>query len=336
MDITNKQRINDMSFLVITYNQKDYILNTLMSVLHQTQQFFSDMTTQLVIADDASDDGSQQIIEDWIEKNRIYFSEINYVRNCINQGVCNNITNGIKTLNSKYVKLVAGDDILPVTSIRNIVYKLKKYDIVMGIPIYFNAEKKEQELLKKQYEREMIHVVARVLFEKNKSFKKRIDRALFIHAPSAVFRTSILKNEQLLSFITSYKHIDDYSMLYKLGVLNPNIKFEFVPDICILYRRTSGSIYLRWYNEFISDKKRLAKTIMLDKKTSLYNQIVKLEEVIIYSFGNKKLHVYGIPDYWIRKIGIYSNIIKAKKIILLANNDIEKNNKYIETLYRET
>lgn len=322
-----------LSFLAVVYNQKDYILDALNSILYQARNFFKNWAIQLVIADDASDDGTSEIIDKWLKDNGDNFKQVKHIRNDVNRGVCSNITNGIEALEGKYTKMIAGDDIFPVTSIRPIIEELENADIVMGIPIYFNADQKSGELLEKHYDREILHTIARVLFEKNKSFKRRIDRSSFAHTSSLAYRTNLLKNKSVISFIREFKYMEDYSMLYKIASINPLVRFKFKPQIAILYRRTSGSIIIHSYEGLVHDKVKLAKIILHDKDASLLAKIVKAEEIMIYGVRNKWIHSHAMPDYYVRKLGLYWNIRKAYKIVVNLKNDIHTNKHYIESLY---
>lgn len=323
----------DLSFLAVIYNQKRYVLGMLTSILYQAESFFADWKLQLVIADDASNDGTSEIVDRWITDNRGKFGQIKYVRSDVNRGVCVNITNGIEALEGKYVKMIAGDDLFPVTSIRPVIQELSNADIVMGLPLYFNVDQDADKILRNHYEKETLHIAARSLFESSKSFKVRIDRSCFVHTSSMAYRTKIIKNKDVVQFIRKFKYMEDYAMLYKIAEVNPQIEFKFIPSISTLYRRTDGSIILHAYSGLIQDKKNLAKIILHDKKTPLFVKIVKVEEMIAYSINNRWIHVYGIPDYYLRKFGTYKNMRRAKRMVYELQNDIIKNRNYIESLY---
>ena len=65
-----------ISFMVITYNQKDLILYTLESIKYQVCNFLSDYCIQLVVTDDCSCDGTPEVVYKWIERNKDIFDAV--------------------------------------------------------------------------------------------------------------------------------------------------------------------------------------------------------------------------------------------------------------------
>ena len=91
------------SVCVITYNQENYISQTLDSILSQEHNY----SYEIVIGDDCSTDGTRQVIERYVQK---YPSIIKPLYNEKNLGLIKNYFNVIKHCAGKYIMECAGDD----------------------------------------------------------------------------------------------------------------------------------------------------------------------------------------------------------------------------------
>ena len=91
------------SVAVITYNQEQYISQTLDSILNQQH----DYKYEIVIGEDCSTDNTKKIIEEYVEK---YPDIIKPLYNNPNKGLINNYFNVINHCQGKYIMECAGDD----------------------------------------------------------------------------------------------------------------------------------------------------------------------------------------------------------------------------------
>ncbi|WP_405223466.1 glycosyltransferase [Dokdonia sp. Asnod1-B02] len=91
-----------LSVFVLCYNQEDYILQTIKSILTQKTNFPFD----IVISDDASTDGTSEICENLA----LAYSNIKYIRRKGNLGLMANFVETAKELKGKYVAICDGDD----------------------------------------------------------------------------------------------------------------------------------------------------------------------------------------------------------------------------------
>lgn len=92
-----------ITYIVFSYNQKDYIESALESI--EVQSISID---QLIIADDGSKDGTKIIIEKFIKKSKI--KKIDYLDSNKNIGFIASFNNAIKESNGDYIFIQAGDD----------------------------------------------------------------------------------------------------------------------------------------------------------------------------------------------------------------------------------
>ncbi len=92
----------DIAVVVATYNQAEYVPETLDSVLAQSHQ-----PSQIVVTDDGSVDGTQDVIEEYAKR---YPDTIVPVLGDENRGIAKNFNAGLRAVSSDAVTFLAGDD----------------------------------------------------------------------------------------------------------------------------------------------------------------------------------------------------------------------------------
>ena len=107
-----------VSIFSLTYNHVNYINEFMESVLSQTYTNW-----ELIIGDDASTDGSQEILLKYKKK---YPDKIKLILNKKNVGITQNSINVLKGCRGKYITLVATDDLMSPTKIEKQVEVLEK------------------------------------------------------------------------------------------------------------------------------------------------------------------------------------------------------------------
>ncbi|MFT5253366.1 MAG: glycosyltransferase involved in cell wall biosynthesis [Flavobacteriales bacterium] len=92
-----------VTIICLCYNQEDYVLESLSSVLNQDYP-----SLELIIVDDCSTDNSKSVIEKWL----IDFPQIQFITNSINLGSTKSFNKALKKANGKYIIDLAADDVL--------------------------------------------------------------------------------------------------------------------------------------------------------------------------------------------------------------------------------
>lgn len=78
------------TFVTITYNHEKYIIEHLESIKYQIENFSKGKQVNLVISDDGSMDNTMLYAQQWIERNKYLFSEVELLTSEKNQGIIKN------------------------------------------------------------------------------------------------------------------------------------------------------------------------------------------------------------------------------------------------------
>lgn len=106
-----------------TYNSCNYLKETIHIALDQIKLLDN---VELLICDNASNDGTQLLIEAYVKK---FPSIIRYIRHQSNLGVDKNFWSVIKNAKGEYVHLLADDDYYNQNSIKRILDKISIYNL---------------------------------------------------------------------------------------------------------------------------------------------------------------------------------------------------------------
>ena len=162
------------------YNSKDFILDTLNSIIHQTYKNW-----RLVLIDDNSNDGTSELITDFIN-NKINKKKIVVIKNNKNKGQAYSRNLALKYCNSEYVAFIDSDDLWE----KNKLKKQIKYMIDYGYSFTYSDYK----TLKKN----KIKIIKTPIFFDYKSFIKNT---------SIATSTMILKKNILIQYIFHFLHL---------------------------------------------------------------------------------------------------------------------------------
>lgn len=94
-----------VSIFCLSYNQADFIIESLESIKSQTFQDF-----ELLIIDDFSKDNSVQVIDVWINNNEQI--NVTFIKHTENKGICKSLNELLHFSKGKYIQMLALDDII--------------------------------------------------------------------------------------------------------------------------------------------------------------------------------------------------------------------------------
>ena len=211
-----------VSVVIVCYNAERYIIEAMDSVKNQTYQ-----NIELIITDDCSNDDTYSICEKWIENNAERFRNVILTRTGKNSGVAVNINNGCKKTNGEWIKLMAGDDLLP----RDVIEKNIKYVTENKIE-YICCSKSlsfvERDGMKKCVDIKPDYYTEKVFNMDAKSQYKKMLYEYVILLPTTAFISNRLF-EKIGYFDEKFPEIEDYPFFLKIG--ENGIKINYNPSL---------------------------------------------------------------------------------------------------------
>lgn len=238
----------DFTFVVITYNHEDYVLEHLESIAHQIQSHGDSYTFQLIVADDASGDKTLPLVEHWLQSHASLFVDVQIHTQPSNLGTCHNYTKVWEHVRGKLCKLTAGDDVYSCENLLAEWWRLQDHDVWSGYPLhlidgqldwpkFFNA-----------------NMVASNRIYARSNYMKRLLGISFSHTPSIMFSTRVLRDAVIRDFVRQFAVTEDYPLHVKMAERLSPMSFAQSPLVHIYYRRTAGSTYIVRSASFNKDK----------------------------------------------------------------------------------
>lgn len=115
-----------VTVVIPCYNDKEYIIETLNSVLNQTFKDF-----EIIIVDDGSDDETKHFLEE------IQLSKVSLIRQS-NKGLSAARNIGIQKAKSDFLLIIDADDTVDVSFLEKAISILKKHDHIGAVSSYCN------------------------------------------------------------------------------------------------------------------------------------------------------------------------------------------------------
>lgn len=304
------------TFGVITYNQEKYILETLESIKYQIQNFGENINFKLVISDDCSKDDTILYVHRWVEKNANLFVEMKIFTSDTNQGVVRNYEKMLGGINTKYYKVIAGDDLFSNNNLFDYLNLLKDFDIVTYFPFYLTEGKI-------YYDKNRIY---KMFINKDRDrdyYLKEIKKGGLFHTPSTFYNEELYTSE-VKDFVHNFKLFEDDPRWYMFIKVNKNIKIKFILEPLIIYRvhgmSISNSTNTTLARDFSNELNMLRRKYYQDE-TSIILKIY----ILLQIFSEKIKLKYFKPINYFIKLDTVCN-----KIMLLKSKKIKNQKKIIE------
>lgn len=216
---------------LLTYNHEDYIEDALGGILAQDYE-----NIELIILDDASTDRTVEVIDSYrieLEKRFVRVLDISNGRNCGN--IPHNLNRMIKKAKGKFIKLIAGDDILApkcISSLKNTLLAHPECGMAYGNGYYVDDN----------YKNGMPVDITRKVYLYRKSgvetgdMLRKLMMGNFILAPSVMMDVSIYRNYGLYDETIPFEDYEFWLRICK------KTKFYYVDQCLVFYRRGDNAI----------------------------------------------------------------------------------------------
>ena len=198
-----------VTIFVITYNSSEFILEALDSVKNQTYH-----NIELVISDDCSSDNTVPLCKEWLEKNQNRFIKTVLLTSERNTGVAPNCNRAIEVSTGRWLKVLAGDDVLLSDSIENYVNFIQHHPhvkIVFGKLDFFGIEKDLVLSVKDNYEKNCYPLI------KDQNVKKQyrnILKKMYVPGPGLFFNKKLW--EEIGGYNENYSMAEEYPFTFEI------------------------------------------------------------------------------------------------------------------------
>lgn len=220
-----------VSVAVLTYNSREFVLDTLESIFNQT---YKDI--ELIVSDDASKDDTISIVRSWCETNRVKerFIDLKIITVPINTGIPSNYNRCINTASGEWIKTIAGDDALMPNCIEDNLYHISKDRSIKVLFSYLR-------IYKNSFKESNFSRISPGTFPSNiitpeitaqEQYSKLLDGDKIPFTPSL-----FLNRKALLSAGLPKEHLFSEDYQTKLNLTRSGFKLHFFEKETVLYRQ---------------------------------------------------------------------------------------------------
>lgn len=206
------------SIVITVFNQKAYVEQSIKSAIEQSYS-----NVQVVVVDDGSTDGSDELIK------KKFGSEITFIRQK-NLGPSSSLNTGLKQANGEFIAIMAGDDVSEPDRISKQINNLQATmsDVTCSYPHLINElgdglPDSSFPIFYGTFDRfnDPVFLLNKLFFKGN-----------FICAPSIMLKKNVLDVNKL--FHESLIYLNDYA--YWITAVSKGLKFNFSADRIVKYR----------------------------------------------------------------------------------------------------
>lgn len=284
-DSTNEFENPLVTILIITYNSSEFIWETLESAKNQDYK-----NIELIISDDGSTDETIEVIKAWGDQNFKHFVNAKLVTTEINTGITANCNRGLREANGKWIKLIAGDDILADFCISENLHFISKNNftpklVISQVTTFTDSDSIDHSNVQPRSQKEIFR--SDVTAERQHYL---LIRGTFILGSSAFYNRDVLT--EMGGFNEEFRSLEDYPTF--LYFTKKGFKLFFLPKSTVYYRRHQNAVgvlkqkevlapyYLDISNLMVRYGKRSSNSLLY--ANSLWNQWFIRK---IFKFGNK-------------------------------------------------
>lgn len=261
-----------VTIICLCYNQEEYILESLFSVINQNYA-----AVEIIIVDDCSSDNSKAVIENWL----LDFPKIQFIANEINLGSTKSFNKALKKAKGEFIVDLAADDILvsncvtsQINAFKNTTYKN------LGV-VYGNAELISEKGIFKSYYFPVDHF--------KKVLKPRVTGDIY---------ESVLSGGDCMCSVSSmvkksaFDHLNGYDETLAYEDLDLWIRasriydFDFIDEILIRKRTVENSLGTHFFKKNDARARKINQSTYLILKNAIRLNRTKKENKAVL----KRIH----------------------------------------------
>lgn len=218
------------TFVTISFNQEEYIIEHLESIKYQIDQFGTGRKINFILSDDSSSDHTVKFAEIWLEQHPNLFNEIQILVNKENQGIVKNYLQATAGVKTPRYKILGADDVYYKNNIFETIGFLRESDIIFTPSLTYNDE-----------EIDIYWDLNNLLtLKKNEQVQKYLEHGYPFNTVGTFYKTSLIQNEGLREYISPYTWIEDVPSIYYLFNKKEALKYSIHYKPYIVYRNNAG------------------------------------------------------------------------------------------------
>jgi len=279
-------RIDEFTFIVISYNHAQYIQDHLCSIRDILHNYGNGISVDIVIADDCSRDNTREIVDEWLNNNRSLFRSIIRQYANENRGVVRNLLGAINVVKTRHFKFLAGDDKYMVEDIFSIFSEVNLSQIIVTPVVPYGGMTNTVEMIRR----------FRCLLYSAK--KNKVQQLMkydnYIPAPGVFLDGDLLRDNTLQKYLLRFRNIEDYPMWYYF-LYTKMLDVRVVSKPFVFYRVSSGVSTQEKHEKrgmFVSELNRMEIELHVrrhrrPKYLNIYNYFAKINRIILASRREK-------------------------------------------------
>ncbi|MTI22273.1 glycosyltransferase [Fulvivirga sp. RKSG066] len=251
-----------VTVICLCYNHENFIKECINSVVNQTYK-----NLQIIIVDDASTDGSKEVIKKLIEQ----FPDIEFLNLENNLGNCAAFNQGLNLAKGDYIVDLATDDVFLPSRIEKQVELFSTLNNDFGV-VYSDAIFIDNE--SRQYNKHSKYLRKHGLiddFPTGDIYQKVISK-YFISPPSLLVKREVFEELEGYDEQLAYEDFDFWIRSAR------NWKYAYLPEPLTLVRKVRDSLSSGWYKK---GDKQLFSTYLVCQKISQLNRTKEEDEALI-------------------------------------------------------
>lgn len=262
--------MKEFTFIVITYNQEQYVTEHLESIKYLVKTYGAGMDIDIVVADDKSRDRTVEVVRAWLRENRELFRNVLVIDREENVGTIRNIQTAIEATKTEQFKFLAGDDKYNGANI----FELQKKDTMVITPVEPFGEPQEKDLA---IFREYYRLILR--HNSKEKLAALLQYASVVPAPGVFLDSNFYRQEGLWKFLEQFRLIEDYpTWSYLLHNKEIQLNVEVLTEPYIYYRMSSGVSTGNKSSVFEKEEEKVIKVLRV--KTKRYPKYINIYKYI--------------------------------------------------------
>ena len=280
------------------YNQQDYVIESLNSVLDQSYPLI-----ELIIVDDFSTDNSKPTIQNWLQK----YPSIQFIANEINFGVTKSFNNALQFAKGEYIIDLAADDVLLPECVTTQVKKFndsthENLGIVYGNMALINENG--------SFEAYYFSVDSQ-----KKVLKKRITGDIYetvLIGGDSICSVSAMIKKSVFDHLEGYDEKLDYEDLDFWIRASRIYKFDFIDEIIVNKRIVTNSLGTYFFKKNDKRARRINHSNYLILRKAIKQNRTKQEDLALQKrIHNSIVRCFKNRSYWLVLKNLELRIILA-------------------------